>query len=129
MSSFIALFAVRLLMGIAEGSVLPVSQALTVVEVAPARRGLAMGFMQNFGSNSVRFDRGLADLSCRSPSSTDGAKLSTWPRFPTLCAPQLIAWAECANRRANRAWARRGPDERLTIRRTRSVTATSCCAC
>ena len=50
-SSFIALFAVRLLMGIAEGGVLPVSQALTVVEVAPARRGLAMGFMQNFGSN------------------------------------------------------------------------------
>jgi MFS family permease len=50
-SSFLALFAVRLLMGIAEGGVLPVSQALAVVEVAPARRGLAMGFMQNFGSN------------------------------------------------------------------------------
>ena len=50
-SSFIMLFAVRLLMGIAEGGVLPISQALTVIEVAPARRGLAMGFMQNFGSN------------------------------------------------------------------------------
>lgn len=50
-ASFLALFAVRLLMGIAEGGVLPVSQALTVVEVAPARRGFAMGFMQNFGSN------------------------------------------------------------------------------
>src|SRR5262245_4149506 len=50
-SSFIALFAVRLLMGIAEGGVLPVSQALTVREVSPARRGFAMGFMQNFGSN------------------------------------------------------------------------------
>src|SRR5215510_3093280 len=34
-TSFLALFAVRLLMGIAEGGVLPVSQALTVVEVAP----------------------------------------------------------------------------------------------
>jgi predicted MFS family arabinose efflux permease len=50
-ASFAMLFAVRLLMGIAEGGVLPVSQALTVVEVAPERRGLAMGFMQNFGSN------------------------------------------------------------------------------
>ncbi len=49
--SFIALFAVRLLMGIAEGGVLPVSQALTVMEVTPQRRGLAMGFMQNVGSN------------------------------------------------------------------------------
>lgn len=49
--SFVALFCVRLLMGIAEGGVLPVSQALTVMEIAPRRRGLAMGFMQNFGSN------------------------------------------------------------------------------
>jgi predicted MFS family arabinose efflux permease len=50
-ASFVMLFAVRLLMGIAEGGVLPISQALTVAEVAPERRGLAMGFMQNFGSN------------------------------------------------------------------------------
>jgi predicted MFS family arabinose efflux permease len=49
--SFVALFFVRLLMGTAEGGVLPVSQALTVMEIAPRRRGLAMGFMQNFGSN------------------------------------------------------------------------------
>jgi len=50
-TSFVMLFAVRLLMGIAEGGVLPVSQSLTVVEVSPERRGAAMGFMQNFGSN------------------------------------------------------------------------------
>ena len=50
-TTFLMLFAVRLLMGIAEGGVLPVSQALTVAEVAPGRRGFAMGFMQNFGSN------------------------------------------------------------------------------
>lgn len=49
--SFVALFCIRLLMGVAEGGVLPISQALTVAEVAPLRRGLAMGFMQNFGSN------------------------------------------------------------------------------
>jgi MFS transporter, ACS family, hexuronate transporter len=50
-SSFVALFCVRLVMGVAEGGILPVSQALTVLEVTPARRGVAMGFMQNFGSN------------------------------------------------------------------------------
>ena len=50
-TTFLMLFAVRLLMGIAEGGVLPVSQALTVAEVSPVRRGFAMGFMQNFGSN------------------------------------------------------------------------------
>ena len=49
--SFAMLFGARLLMGILEGGVLPISQALTVLEVAPARRGFAMGFMQNFGSN------------------------------------------------------------------------------
>ncbi|MES2342805.1 MAG: MFS transporter [Pseudomonadota bacterium] len=50
-ATFAALFITRLLMGVLEGGVLPVSQALTVLEVAPGRRGLAMGFMQNFGSN------------------------------------------------------------------------------
>lgn len=50
-ASFATLFAVRLLMGMAEGGVLPISQALTVAEVAPERRGFAMGFMQNVGSN------------------------------------------------------------------------------
>jgi MFS transporter, ACS family, hexuronate transporter len=50
-TSFVMLFAVRLLMGVAEGGVLPISQALTVLEVSPERRGFAMGFMQNFGSN------------------------------------------------------------------------------
>lgn len=50
-ATFGALFLTRLLMGVLEGGVLPISQSLTVIEVAPARRGLAMGFMQNFGSN------------------------------------------------------------------------------
>jgi ACS family hexuronate transporter-like MFS transporter len=50
-ATFAALFLTRLLMGVLEGGVLPISQSLTVIEVAPARRGLAMGFMQNFGSN------------------------------------------------------------------------------
>jgi ACS family hexuronate transporter-like MFS transporter len=45
------LLGARLIMGVMEGGVLPVSQSLTVIEVSPERRGFAMGFMQNFGSN------------------------------------------------------------------------------
>lgn len=50
-TSFAMLFGARLLMGAADGGVLPVSQALLVKEVDPEWRGGAMGFMQNMGSN------------------------------------------------------------------------------
>jgi ACS family hexuronate transporter-like MFS transporter len=50
-SSFMMLLGARLLMGFAEGGVLPISQSLTAFEVSPERRGLAMGVMQNLGSN------------------------------------------------------------------------------
>jgi MFS family permease len=50
-SSFSALLLTRLLMGLAEGGVMPISQALISAEVEPARRGLAMGIAQNFGAN------------------------------------------------------------------------------
>ena len=50
-ASFVALLGARLLMGVAEGGVMPISQALVAAEVPPARRGLAMGVTQNFGSN------------------------------------------------------------------------------
>jgi len=50
-TSFAMLLGARLLMGIAEGGVMPISQALVINEVAPQRRGLAMGSMQNFGAN------------------------------------------------------------------------------
>ena len=49
--SFLTLFAARLLMGLAEGPILPISQSLVAFESADARRGLNMGVMQNFGSN------------------------------------------------------------------------------
>jgi MFS transporter, ACS family, hexuronate transporter len=49
--SFATLLAARLLMGVAEGGVMPISQALIVSVISPGRRGLAMGVMQNFGSN------------------------------------------------------------------------------
>ncbi len=50
-SSFAALLAARLLMGAAEGGVMPISQAIVAGEVEPGRRGLAIGVAQNFGAN------------------------------------------------------------------------------
>jgi predicted MFS family arabinose efflux permease len=49
--SFATLLGARLLMGAAEGGIMPISQALIAAEVRPDRRGLAMGVTQNFGSN------------------------------------------------------------------------------
>jgi predicted MFS family arabinose efflux permease len=51
--SFLALLGARLLMGIAEGGVMPISQTLIAAEVAPERRGLAQGITQNFGANLI----------------------------------------------------------------------------
>lgn len=50
-SSFLFLLGARLLMGAAEGAILPISQSMTASLVAPHQRGVAMGVMQNFGSN------------------------------------------------------------------------------
>jgi predicted MFS family arabinose efflux permease len=50
-ASFMAMLGARLLMGVAEGGIMPISQALVASEVKPAWRGLAMGVTQNFGSN------------------------------------------------------------------------------
>jgi MFS family permease len=50
-SGFAMLVATRVLMGFAEGGVMPISQALIAAEVDPARRGLAMGITQNFAAN------------------------------------------------------------------------------
>jgi len=49
--SFAALLGARLLMGVAEGGIMPISQAIIAAEVKPGIRGLAMGVTQNFGSN------------------------------------------------------------------------------
>jgi MFS family permease len=49
--TFVALFAARLLMGLAEGPFLPVCQSLVALESDHGRRGHNMGVMQNFGSN------------------------------------------------------------------------------
>lgn len=52
-AGFVALFAARLLMGVAEGGIMPISQTLIAAEVAPERRGLAQGLTQNFGANLI----------------------------------------------------------------------------
>src|SRR5258708_30953916 len=49
--SFLTLFLTRLLMGLAEGPILPISQSLVALESTAAKRGNNMGVMQNFGSN------------------------------------------------------------------------------
>ena len=49
--SFVMLLAARALMGIAEGGIMPIAQAIIASEVKPEHRGLAMGVTQNFGSN------------------------------------------------------------------------------
>ena len=46
-SSFLILLGARLLMGIAEGPVLPIAQSLVALESSPHRRGLNAGLMQN----------------------------------------------------------------------------------
>jgi len=49
--SFALLLGARLLMGVSEGGIMPISQTMLATEVSPERRGLAMGVAQNFGSN------------------------------------------------------------------------------
>ena len=50
-SSFGLLLGTRLVMGLAEGGIMPVSQAMIASEVSPRHRGLAMGVAQGFGSS------------------------------------------------------------------------------
>jgi predicted MFS family arabinose efflux permease len=50
-TSFLLLLGARLLMGVAEGGIMPISQTLIAEEVSSKWRGLSMGFAQNFGSN------------------------------------------------------------------------------
>ncbi len=49
--TFAFMLAARLLMGVAEGGVMPISHAIVAAEVAPEHRGLAQGIAQNLGSN------------------------------------------------------------------------------
>ena len=50
-ATFAMLIGARILMGLAEGGVMPISHAMVASEVDPKARGLAQGIAQNFGSN------------------------------------------------------------------------------
>jgi MFS transporter, ACS family, hexuronate transporter len=50
-ASFSFMLATRLLMGVAEGGIMPLSQSLIASQVDERRRGLAMGITQGFGSS------------------------------------------------------------------------------
>ncbi len=50
-STFAVLIGTRLLMGAAEGGIMPISHAMIATEVAPNHRGLAQGVAQNLGSS------------------------------------------------------------------------------
>jgi MFS family permease len=52
-TSFTMLLASRMLMGLAEGGILPIAQSLIALESDEKRRGLNMGVMQNLGSNLI----------------------------------------------------------------------------
>jgi MFS family permease len=50
-TGFAFMLATRLLMGVAEGGIMPLSQSLIAAQVDPRRRGVAMGIAQGFGSS------------------------------------------------------------------------------
>ena len=50
-TSFAFILCARLLMGMAEGGVLPLSHAIVAADVAPEHRGVAQAITQNVGSN------------------------------------------------------------------------------
>jgi predicted MFS family arabinose efflux permease len=81
------LLGARLLMGAAEGGVMPVSHSMIVSEVAPERRGTAMGVAQNLGSNLL--GSGLAPLLLVSVATAYGWRMG----FYLAAAPGLITAA------------------------------------
>jgi len=50
-SSFAFMIGARILMGVAEGGIMPISHAIVASEVDPQNRGIAQGVAQNLGSN------------------------------------------------------------------------------
>jgi ACS family hexuronate transporter-like MFS transporter len=50
-TGFLMLLATRMIMGLSEGGVMPLSHAMVAAEVEPEHRGVAMGIAQNLGSS------------------------------------------------------------------------------
>jgi len=89
--SFASLLFARLLMGLAEGGVMPVSQSLTSDLVPETRRGLAMGVMQAFGSNLL--GGMVAPLILVKLASQHGWRTTFYlTAIPGLICVLLVAW-------------------------------------
>ena len=52
-TGFLTLFAARLVMGLAEGPILPIGQSIMSIVSSDTRRGFNMGFMQNVGAYGI----------------------------------------------------------------------------
>ncbi len=112
---FVALLAARLLMGMAEGGIMPISQTLIVAEVDPGRRGLAQGITQNFGANIIA--NFLGPIVIVAIATVAGWRNAFYlAALPGLVMGVLIAWlvhdppmaakpATGAGRAASAAWA------------------------
>ena len=111
-SSFAMLCMARLLMGLAEGGVMPISQALVASEVEPGHRGLAMGVAQNFGANLL--GNFLGPLAVVSFALSFGWRHAFYlAAVPGLIAACLLQWL-----------VREPPEEQL-VQRHPAFTATS----
>lgn len=89
--SFATILVARLLMGLAEGGVMPVSQSLTADLVSEKRRGLAMGAMQAFGSNL--FGGMIAPLVLVGLASQFGWRATFYlTAVPGLISVALMVW-------------------------------------
>lgn len=87
--SFLILLAARIVMGAAEGPLMPISQSFAAAESSPERRGLNMGFVQNFGSNL--FGSFVAPLVIVALANSFGWRLSFFiAALPGLLSALLI---------------------------------------
>ncbi len=84
-SSFLMLLGARMIMGAAEGPLMPISQSFAAAESSPERRGLNMGFVQNFGSNL--FGSFVAPIAIVALANAFGWRTS----FYLAAAPGLIS--------------------------------------
>jgi MFS family permease len=104
-SSFTWLLAARLLMGMAEGGIMPITQTLIAAEVPHERRGLAQGITQNFGANllantlgplvivamAVNFGWRNAFFLAALPGMVMAILIATLVREPAAAAPGAVA--------------------------------------
>lgn len=89
---FATLFAIRLLMGLMEGGVLPISHALVAGQVSSRWRGLAQGVTQNLGANL--FGSFLAPILLVAIASAYGWRASFFVSgLPGLVTALLMWWA------------------------------------